>query len=105
MDRFGPHPDFGFGWWPDMLFSVLGTLFWLALLVGLTLLLLKWVLPNIRPMISNMFGAQPVMHADLSPMEILRRRYAAGEIDTETFEQMRERLETPYQRNEPWASQ
>jgi uncharacterized membrane protein len=26
-------------------------------------------------------------------MEILRQRYARGEIDTATFEQMRERLE------------
>ena len=105
MDRFGPHPDFGFGWWPDMLFSVLGTLFWLALLVGLAFLLLKWVLPNIRPVIANMFGPQAMMREELPPMEILRRRYAAGEIDTQTFEQMRERLDMPYQRNEPWASQ
>jgi len=34
--------------------------------------------------------------ADPPALEILRRRYAAGEIDTVTFEQMWERLEASY---------
>ncbi len=34
---------------------------------------------------------------EVSALEILRQRYAAGEIDTLTFEQMRERLMASYQ--------
>jgi uncharacterized membrane protein len=36
------------------------------------------------------------MHAPESPsaLEILSQRYARGEIDSETFDQMRERLES-----------
>ncbi len=33
--------------------------------------------------------------AQPSALEILRQRYARGEIDTATYEQMRERLENP----------
>ena len=44
-------------------------------------------------MISDIFGIAP---PDASPLEILRQRYAAGEIDAVTFEQMRERLEASY---------
>ncbi len=33
--------------------------------------------------------------SQLSALEILRQRYARGEIDDVTFQQMRERLEAP----------
>ncbi len=36
-----------------------------------------------------------------SAMEILRQRYARGEIDATTFDQMRERLEGSYGQNPP----
>jgi uncharacterized membrane protein len=36
---------------------------------------------------------QPTQPTQLSAMEILRQRYARGEIDAATFDQMRERLE------------
>src|SRR5205085_5542551 len=48
-------------------------------------------------MISDIFGIAP---PDASPLEILRQRYAAGEIDAVTFEQMRERLEASYQQED-----
>ncbi len=38
-------------------------------------------------------GAAPVPPAQPTAMEILRQRYARGEIDAATFDQMRERLE------------
>jgi putative membrane protein len=91
---YGHHWGNGFGWWPGMLLSVLSTLLWVALLIGLAWLLLRWILPYLKLIIADIFGSPP---ADLSPLEILRERYAAGEIDDVTFERMRERLEASYQ--------
>ena len=99
MHRFG-HPWIyghpwggGFVWWPVMLLTVLSTLFLVALFIGLALSLLRWIIPSIRPMLTGLFGVPP---AYPSALEILRRRYAAGEIDTDTFEQMQERLVASY---------
>ncbi|HEU5375477.1 MAG TPA: hypothetical protein VFV38_08565 [Ktedonobacteraceae bacterium] len=39
----------------------------------------------------------------LDAREILRQRYARGEIDMPTFEHMRERLEAPTERERPPA--
>jgi len=80
-----------------MLLSTLNTVFWIALLIGLAWALLRWLSPYIMPMIADIFGIAP---ADPSSLEILRQRYAAGEIDAITFEQMRERLEASYQHEE-----
>jgi hypothetical protein len=77
-----------------MILSALSTLFWVALLIGLVWALLGWIIPTIRPMLTDIFGQTST---DPSALEILRQRYAAGEIDTYTFEQMRERLMASYQ--------
>ena len=91
-----PHPwGHEFGWGPGMLQSALSTLFWVALLLGLAWLLLRWIIPYIMPMFADIFDMAP---AGPSALEILRQRYAAGEIDATTFEQMRERLEASYPR-------
>lgn len=74
----------GFGWgWFMMGF---GGILWIAILVILVWALMRWVgrrTPTSGP------------SASLSPsaLEILRQRYARGEIDATTFEQMRERLQ------------
>ena len=85
----GPPGGNGFFLWPGMLLSMLGTLFWFALLLGLTWAILSLLMPSIRPMLTGYFGTKST---DASALEILRRRYAAGEIDAVTFEQMQERL-------------
>src|SRR5260370_21701100 len=77
-----------------MLLSVLSTLFWIALLSGLVWAILSWLMPSIRPMLTDIFCTKS---AGASALEILRQRYAAGEIDTVTFEQMQERLMASYQ--------
>ena len=92
----------GSGLWAGTLLSALSTVLWIALFIGLAWALLRWVFPYIRPImtgiIADIFGMEPV---DTPPLEILRQRYAAGEIDAVTFEQMRERLEASYHHGEP----
>ncbi len=98
--RFGPHGHIwgnNFGLWPGMLLSMLGTLFLVVFCLTLLWALLQWIVPLIWPSIEHMFF---VPETQLSPLEILRRRYAEGAIDTDTFEMMRERLEASYLRNE-----
>ncbi len=92
----------GFGLWSGTLLSTLNTVLWIALFIGLAWALLRWVFPYILPIMAgimaDIFGMEPV---DTPPLEILRQRYAAGEIDAVTFEQMRERLEASYHHGEP----
>ena len=92
----GPHWMYGHPWWPGMFLSVLTTLFGVALLIGLAWMLLRWILPYLLPMLAGIFGWPPAENPPA--LEILRQRYAAGEIDAVTFEQMRERLEASYPR-------
>ena len=82
---------------PGMLLSTLSTVLWIALLAVLAWTLLKWISPYILPMLEDLFDEEP---AETSALEILRQRYAAGEIDAATFEQMRERLEASYRSGE-----
>ncbi len=91
------HPG-GFDPGPGMLLSTLNNLLWIALFIGLALVLLRWLMPYIMPMLADFFGMVPT---DIPPLEILRQRYAAGEINAVTFEQMRERLEASYPHSEP----
>jgi uncharacterized membrane protein len=90
----GPPGGNGFFWGPGMFLPILGTLFLIALLLGLTWAILSLLMPSIRPMLTGYFGTKST---DVSALEILRRRYAAGEIDAVTFEQIQERLIASYQ--------
>ncbi len=92
--QWGAYP-WGHDWWTGMLLSTLNTMFWIVLFIGLAWVLLRWVFPYMQPMLAGIFGREP---AGLPPLEILRQRYAAGEIDAVTFEQMCERLEASYRR-------
>ncbi len=99
-----PHPwgGGGFGWGPaagpgpesSMFLSTLSTVFWIALLIIMAWALLRWLLPYVRPLFTNLQDRPPT---GLSSLDILRERYAAGEIDAETFAQMRERLVASYE--------
>jgi putative membrane protein len=70
---------------------LLARFFWLVLLVFLIAFLVRqfgarrWHMPVYNP------GVPPYQP---SALEILRQRYARGEIDAVTYEQMRERLES-----------
>ena len=84
----------GFFGGPGMLLSILGTLFWIAVMIGLAWAILSLLMPAIRPMLADIFGSKS---RSASALEILRQRYAAGEIDTATFDRMHERLLASYQ--------
>jgi putative membrane protein len=72
--------------WPMMLGAWVGMTLWILLLAGLIWGLLRWL------------GGRP-WHRPMTPprepsaQDILEQRYARGEIDHSTFEQMRERLQ------------
>jgi putative membrane protein len=93
---------YGYGW-GGMLLMLLSMLLW-ALVVGfLVWALIRWLAVGPRGAGSSWAGP-----SGPSAMEILRQRYARGEIDDATFEQMRARLEggssSGSQTNEPLRS-
>jgi putative membrane protein len=91
---------FGLGLWLLLPLLFLGRFFWIIILALLIGSMIRWF--SFRHWHMHMpvyqyqygtrygYGVPPVQP---STMDILRRRYARGEIDAATFEQMRERLE------------
>ncbi len=79
---------YGFGW--GWLMMSLGTILWIAVLVVLVWALIRWLNRKTTPSVPP-YTSTPT--SGPSALEILNQRYAHGEIDTATYEQMRERLE------------
>lgn len=59
------------GWW----------IFWIAFVLIVVLLFWRWLQNQNRPVSGE------------TPLEVLQRRYAAGEISTEEYEERKARLE------------
>jgi putative membrane protein len=76
MDWAGSHGWMGFGW-------ILMALFWGLVIVGIVALI-RWASAN---------GSQNRKEPEHTPLEVLKKRYARGEIDHEEYEQMRRDLE------------
>lgn len=75
---------YGYSWsWGGMLLMMLSWLFWFGLLGLLLWALFRWI--GARTPDQGVGGA--------SAEEILRQRYARGEIDEATFERMHQQLE------------
>jgi putative membrane protein len=72
--------EYGMGW----LMPIIMVAFWIAVVVGIVFLI-RWLI------ISTRTGA-PVGRSEDSPLEILKRRYARGEIDKEEFEEKKRAL-------------
>ncbi len=78
---------YGFGW--GWLLMALGSILWLALLAVLVWAIINWLHRKSSATLPPSTGPTP---SGPSALEILQQRYARGEIDTATYEQMRERL-------------
>ena len=72
--------------WGGVLLMLLSMVFWFAVLGVLIWALVRWITRYSGP------RGIPTVRS-MSAREILEQRYARGEIDAATFEQMRERLE------------
>jgi putative membrane protein len=82
----------GHGIWFLLPLLFLGKFIWLVVLGLLVWGMIRWLSTRNRHMPSYMPGMPPTQP---SALEILQQRYARGEIDAATYEQMRERLENP----------
>jgi uncharacterized membrane protein len=80
---------YGYGW-AGMFWMGLGLLLFLALLAAAIWALARW---SQRNRTSAMPPTPHVPPNQPSALEVLRQRYARGEIDATTFENMRERLQ------------
>ena len=85
--------DFGWGW----LLMSLGMVLWIAVLVVLVWAVIRWLERKTSPSVPQ---ETSIPASGPSALEILRKRYAHGEIDTATFEQMQAQLEAPGVRND-----
>ena len=81
---------FGHAIWFLLPLLILAKFFWIVILALLIGGLIRRFSLRHRYMSAYQYGMPPVQH---SALEILRQRYARGEIDAVTFDQMRERLE------------
>jgi putative membrane protein len=72
----------GMSWW-----MIISSLIWLGLVAIAVWAFARWAS---RPTQSNASGSPPAPSAT----EIVRQRFARGEIDSDTFERMRRQLET-----------
>ena len=93
---------YGFNWW-GMALMMLGSLLWIALLVIIVWALIRWLNHRTR---GPIWPTNTVPESGHTAIEILRQRYARGEIDATTFEQMRERIESStasQQNNRPFT--
>jgi putative membrane protein len=79
----GPYWQGGMGWW-----MIIPALFWIALLVAII-----WGVVRLTSG-RGASGGRDATQAPPGPTaeEILRQRYARGEIDARTYEEMRERI-------------
>ena len=83
-------PGGGGMWVAELLMVAFGIAFWIGL-IALIFLGIRWLLRQDRASSQRPTGMTGMPSAD-DPFEILRRRYAAGEIDDEEYARRRKTL-------------
>jgi putative membrane protein len=85
---YGPHMwgDWGAGWW--MFIGPVWLILFLAVLIGVAVLIVRWLASAGGG--SGASGGGPA--ASNKPLEILRERFARGEIDKDEFEERKRAL-------------
>lgn len=84
MPMWGYYATGGMGWW-----MILSSLFWLGLAAVVVWAVVRWLSEASR----STAPRGPHEPVQLSAMDILKARYARGEIDTATFQMMRAELD------------
>lgn len=87
------HPHYGGHMWGDgmpggWIFGPLMMIFFIVLLVGVIVILVRWISG------SSLGGNLPASQAGGDALEILKKRFARGEIDKEEFDARRQALES-----------
>jgi putative membrane protein len=87
------HPHYGGhmwgdGMWGGMIFGPLMMIIFIALLVGVIVIVVRWLAG------SSLGGHLPASQARSSAPDILRERFARGEIDKDEFDERRRALES-----------
>lgn len=78
MGEYGSMGDFGWGFGFGGIFMIF---WWVLIIVGIIALVKRFINPS-----------EPVSHAP-TPLDILKERYALGEIEKEEFDKKRQDLE------------
>jgi putative membrane protein len=92
MPMWGYYAGGGMGWW-----LILTSIFWLVLAGIAVWAVVSWLSRASRG------TTPPQMPPQQSALGILNARYARGEIDTATYQAMREQLEAPTSLSAPKA--
>ena len=80
----GMHPGMGWGYGATWLWDIIMIAFWIAVVVGI-IFLIRWLIVSTRT------GSHTPAHGD-SALEVLKVRYARGEINKAEFEQIKKDL-------------
>lgn len=80
---YGPGMMYGYGYGGDWLWIILHIVLWIVVIIGI-IFLVRWIFTSTKTMHSK---------SSDSALEILKRRYAKGEINKEEFEQKKQDIE------------
>lgn len=83
---YGPHMGWDGGWY-GMIFGPFFMILFLAIVIGLIVLLVRWLGGGTWPATQA-----PNQQGGRSPHDILKERYARGEIDKDDFEERKRTL-------------
>jgi putative membrane protein len=83
----GPGNMMGYGYGMSWMGGIFMIIFWVAVIVAIVFLI-RWLL------VASRTGAHGPVHGGESALDILKKRYARGEIDKQEFEEKKRELMT-----------